>query len=232
MGQSLIQAASIRAQVTQFEHFNSAVATFRTKFNGRPGDIAASEAAAFGLHARAGTDGQGDNDGLIESCASSAVSGCEFVLFWADLSQANLIKESLLAQNGDDEDGSATTFEESLQYFPRASVGDDSTVSVMRYLYVPYFDIARVAAMGPLHDMKDASINTVEAYQIDIKIDDGLPYSGTALAGNPYGLIENTAPLPLIPNDTRCADVSAGSVIYNVDRPELLCRFIYRMHSW
>src|SRR5438477_2747635 len=49
VGQDLIKAAEIRATVGQVEKYNSAVNTFRSKYNGIPGDIPPTQAAAFGL---------------------------------------------------------------------------------------------------------------------------------------------------------------------------------------
>src|SRR3954463_15618522 len=52
VGQDLIKAAEIRATVGQIEKYNSAVNTFRTKYNGIPGDLSGSaggNASAFGL---------------------------------------------------------------------------------------------------------------------------------------------------------------------------------------
>src|SRR5271163_852919 len=49
VGQDLIKAAEIRATVAQVEKYNAAVNTFRTKYNGIPGDIVNTQAAAFGL---------------------------------------------------------------------------------------------------------------------------------------------------------------------------------------
>ena len=48
-GQDLIKAAEIRATVGQYEKYNTAVNTFRTKYNGIPGDLLTSSAQAFGL---------------------------------------------------------------------------------------------------------------------------------------------------------------------------------------
>jgi len=49
VGQDLIKGAEIRATVAQVEKYNSAVNTFRTKFNAMPGDIPQAAAATFGL---------------------------------------------------------------------------------------------------------------------------------------------------------------------------------------
>src|SRR3984957_20998129 len=49
VGQDLIKAAEVRAQLLQIEKYNSAVNTFRGKFGGLPGDLALSLANQFGF---------------------------------------------------------------------------------------------------------------------------------------------------------------------------------------
>jgi hypothetical protein len=46
VGRDLIQAAAVRATITQIEKFNTATNTFYTKYNGLPGDLALSCALA------------------------------------------------------------------------------------------------------------------------------------------------------------------------------------------
>jgi prepilin-type N-terminal cleavage/methylation domain-containing protein len=41
VGQDLIKAAEIRATISQYEKYNAAMNTFRTKYNGMPGDLSA-----------------------------------------------------------------------------------------------------------------------------------------------------------------------------------------------
>src|SRR6185312_5200238 len=88
VGQDLIKAATIRAQISQIEKYNTAVNTFRSKYNAIPGDIVASQAAAFGMATRSGAEGRGDGNGLVESITyhpsgaqGSNVCG-ETALFW------------------------------------------------------------------------------------------------------------------------------------------------------
>src|SRR5471030_1667850 len=68
VGQDLIRAAEVRATIAQIEKYNTAVNTFRGKYNALPGDMNASTATAFGFSPRAtaGTAGLGDGNGVIE----------------------------------------------------------------------------------------------------------------------------------------------------------------------
>src|SRR5690242_18571300 len=97
VGQDMIKAAQVRATVAQYEKYNAAINTFRSKFNGMPGDL--TSATNFGMVARASATGVVNGNGLIESTdgaveASTTVAGNETVLFWRDLSYSNLIDNS------------------------------------------------------------------------------------------------------------------------------------------
>src|SRR3982751_930235 len=58
VGQDLIRAAEVRATISQIEKYNTAVNTFRGKYNALPGDLNASTATAFGFLARGANAGQ------------------------------------------------------------------------------------------------------------------------------------------------------------------------------
>src|ERR1700753_450898 len=69
VGQDLIKAAEVRAQISQIEKYNSAGNTFRGKFGGIPGDLALSLVNQFGFSPGANCDGtftQRDGNGLVE----------------------------------------------------------------------------------------------------------------------------------------------------------------------
>src|SRR4051812_8276049 len=92
VGQDMIKAAEVRATVGQYEKYNAAVNTFRTKYTGLPGDLNSATAARFGMVARSGAVGHGDGNGLLEGCSAGSVNGgCETMIFWRDLGFANLI---------------------------------------------------------------------------------------------------------------------------------------------
>ena len=71
VGADLIRSAGERGQIAQIQKYQSAVNTFKTKYNGQlPGDIDARDAAAFGFAARGSNPGQGDGNGIIEGYSS------------------------------------------------------------------------------------------------------------------------------------------------------------------
>lgn len=107
VGQDLIAAAKVRAQISQIEQYQTAVNTFKLKYGYLPGDIPEPAASGFGFSVRGTLLGQGDGNELIEgNCKynGSTTTYCsgtyslsdfqgagETGLFWVDLSKANLI---------------------------------------------------------------------------------------------------------------------------------------------
>jgi len=98
VGQDLIRAAGVRAQITQIEKYHTAVNTFYGKYGYLPGDIPDPAASSFGFLARGTLPGQGDGNGIIEG--TNGLTGPNFgtyqqtgetPMFWRDLSTANLI---------------------------------------------------------------------------------------------------------------------------------------------
>src|ERR1035438_3595333 len=87
VGQNLINAAAVRAQISQIEKYNSAVNTFRGKYDALPGDISAAAAAQFGFVARSGTTGRGDGNGIVQGHNGNVAVGWyqvgETLLFWS-----------------------------------------------------------------------------------------------------------------------------------------------------
>lgn len=102
VGQDLIKAAEIRAQITQIEQFNAAVNTFRVRFNGVPGDIRNAKVV---LNSNVADTWNGNGNRQIEvnateGATASSVDGTshaatgEIIQFWHHLSLAQLIPGS------------------------------------------------------------------------------------------------------------------------------------------
>jgi hypothetical protein len=97
-----VLTAEVRAQITQIEKYNSAVNTFRSKFNAIPGDMNVATAQQFGFTVGAnctGLQGKRDGNALIEVGAPFVFDEAigESGLFWEDLTSpvaGNLIDGS------------------------------------------------------------------------------------------------------------------------------------------
>ena len=197
VGQSLIKAAEVRAQVSQLEKFQSAVATFYEKYGGLPGDLNAAAASQFGFSPRGPYAGEGDGNGVLQgiynttgsptSANGHAAWGGEVLLFWLDLSQAGLIEgnftlgtiancchQILLTQFS--------------SYYPQAKIGNGNYIYVWsgqggHTNNINFFGISVPSVSDTGGDqVYTTGLTVAQAYAIDAKIDDGLPQSGNVLA--------------------------------------------------
>ena len=197
VGQDLIRAAEVRAQISQIEKYNTAVNTFRGKYNALPGDIADPAASSFGFLARGPQPGEGDGNGIIVGNANgaSSIGGTmqgmgETRLFWEDLSIAGLIPETFASgranSNPGPVSGSSLT-----QWFLPAKIGLSNYVYVWSadpgtpWTMANYFGLAAVTGLGTTISYYvdiTPNIPVSQAFAIDSKIDDGQPYSGHVVA--------------------------------------------------
>jgi prepilin-type N-terminal cleavage/methylation domain-containing protein len=187
VGQDLIKAAEIRATVGQVEKLNAAVNTFRTKYNGIPGDLSAATATAFGLFSTGmtGGDGLGDGDGLVEGAASAAVNLGDSIVFWRHLSDTTLVEGSFGGQmaTGGAANADLTTSTIS-NYFLPAKLGRGNHFSVNQNSGVNYYLLSGMSAVTAASGATTYTtvLTPVEAYNIDTKLDDGAPNTGIVLA--------------------------------------------------
>src|SRR5580765_2378581 len=102
VGRDLIQAAEIRSTVAQFQKFQTAVATFKLKYQALPGDMLSAQANASGFQPTARVDTAASpqaythGNGLVEAhvfgvSRDAGGLASEACLFWQDLSSAQLI---------------------------------------------------------------------------------------------------------------------------------------------
>ena len=202
VGQDLIRAAGVRAQISQIEKFNTAVNTFYGKYQALPGDMNGTTATVNGFNT-SGRDtggGTGDGNGLIEGNGGSNGGGGiqgdgETGMFWSDLTYANGMNLNLV-------EGSFTTACEGLcthiivmisttpnidNYLPRAKIGRGNYIYALSTLGLNYYALTTLiwihgtsGGQVPVNATPGLTVN--EAYKIDSKIDDGFPQSGNVTA--------------------------------------------------
>jgi prepilin-type N-terminal cleavage/methylation domain-containing protein len=206
VGQDLIKAAALRAQVAQIEKYNAAINTFRNKYNAVPGDMIPAIASTFGLLQLApvsvGLQGMGDGNGLLEDGAtvgggpnSNQFAG-EISTFWRHLSDANLVDGSF-GINGNSAisgtglvsgrpGGAVSSIPQSI---PAAKLGRGLSVTVISGRGQNFFilmPITKISAAG-LYAVGSLGMTPLEAQNIDAKIDDGAPNTGIVLAQGTLG---------------------------------------------
>jgi prepilin-type N-terminal cleavage/methylation domain-containing protein len=225
VGRDLIHAAQIRAQATQIELYKTAVNAFRIKYNQIPGDMTASSAAAFGFTSRQGTAYNGDGNGIITNCAGdvglSDNIGCEFTLFWNDLSSAGMINNSFNTAVNDGVSNAITATTSQIdKYFPKGKINDNhyivaSYVNYQNRFIITSFTNITITAGTP-SDTIPRSLTPMEAWNLDQKIDDGLPMTGKVLGSN-INLANSPAPFGTA---AACFTDEDTPNTYNVKRAE------------
>ena len=197
VGRDLITAASIRAQISQIEKYQAAVNTFRVKYGYLPGDIPNPAATQYGFVSRGSNAGQGDNNGMIEGDGGLGVViyGGETEMFWVDLSTAKLIAGSFTQNNILGAPASVSLNQVGL-YMPAAKIGRGNYVYVWSGGWQEmitasdgknYFGLSAQVGSPPGNagiPASNVTLTVQEAYNIEKKVDDGLPQSGKVIAWN------------------------------------------------
>ena len=176
-GQDMIKAAEIRATITQLERFNTAVNTFRGKYNGIPGDVLGGVSFFYAIsnqNAGGPAPGNGNGDGLVQSMGVHApcyncVIG-ENAVFWYELSQAKLIADAIGSNpiNTNYDPLIPGTIDSSV--IPNAKVAGQ--ISVNGGSGQNDWILASITG-DPTAPTNAASLTPLQAFQIDAKIDDG-----------------------------------------------------------
>lgn len=179
VGQDMIHAAEIRATVGQVEKYNSAANTFRTKYNGLPGDL--TNPANYGMAAVLGTNA---GNALIESCTANdgLHFGCENDAFWQHLTTANLIDQSF-----SNSDALLTSYGIAVAsfagYTPTAKIGRGAQFFIGVNGSVNEWRIVGLSssANGTGVVTSSNALSPLDAFNIDTKLDDGSPTTGIVL---------------------------------------------------
>jgi prepilin-type N-terminal cleavage/methylation domain-containing protein len=202
VGRDLIHAASVRSQVGQIDKYNSAVNTFRAKYNAVPGDMIPALAAIYGfpqLNNTSGAQGEGDGNGIIEDGDTINLNNCaggnnqnmfngEIPTFWRHLSDANLV-DGQFGTTGNAALRTATCQITGIvtnisQSIPAAKIGRGIFVTIISGRgtnYYALYAINKIDGSG-FYFMNSTGLSPIEGQNIDSKIDDGQPETGRVLA--------------------------------------------------
>lgn len=197
VGQDLIKAAELRATISQVEKYNTAVNTFRLKYNGIPGDLSNGGTFFSGVTGTVGGANQGDGDGLVEGVSgvtSGAGAACvhclagENVIFWYMLSDAGVISDTITAVAMDATD---TDPDEGL---PKSKAGSGH-ISMhasggRNYYVITNFGSADMSS-GDVGT--EAALTPADSFQIDSKVDDGIATTGGMIAVANDNFVPQTA---------------------------------------
>jgi prepilin-type N-terminal cleavage/methylation domain-containing protein len=232
-GQSLIRAAELRSVSNDYQRYKTAIYTFRDKYFQLPGDM--TNATAFWTSA-GGTGADttcadvasttaatcnGDGDGRIEARAGSTVD--ETYRAWQHLANAGLIEGTYSGTRG----ASGNWHSVIGTNVPRSRIGttgyslaDSNTFSGN----AQFFDGAYTTRMfwgtaSGADSTVGPAISSEEAWNIDTKLDDGKPSTGSVLSyKNGY---------TVTPNCSTTAVVSTAA--YTLGTSGTICALIFQM---
>lgn len=177
-GRSLIRAAELRSVTTEYERYHTATRAFRDKYFMLPGDMTNATQFWGLLHAdaatcadTASTDARtcnGDGNGLLDNSAASY----EHARAWQHLANAGLIEGSYAGNH----DGCGSGL------CPNPKI--DRTI----FWYLQFYDPAWGNCFNVEHGNSlqltsgwDGPLRPEEAWNIDMKMDDGKPATGKVL---------------------------------------------------
>jgi prepilin-type N-terminal cleavage/methylation domain-containing protein len=234
-GRELIKAAEIRGMVAQIEQYRTAVGTFKGKYGSLPGDISNAKATAFGLGARLGTTGLGDENGFIDACgnnASNAAACGETTFFWRDLATANLIGDAFTAHTTFGALVSISGAQRALNW-PPAKIGNNNFVAVATSRspggLAPVIINNNLFCVRGINSVDISSLYNIsnrmtphEVFLVDTKLDDGMPLTGTTQYS------DHTTALCSVAVGGTCVD-GAGNYNVAASGNPMLCGFVAKM---
>lgn len=235
-GQSLIHAAELRAVTSEFSQWQTAVNTFQGKYHALPGDIDIA-ARFWGGDPGCGTNDAGGNttpgylggdpmngtcngngNGMIADGNHSGAAAFEQFLFWQHLSLAGLIpgtytgvrssggvNHHVLVENAPMSKMSQLGWAAITRNGATANVWWDAT-------YGHHFTLGAERGDG----LFEGALMPEDAWNIDTKLDDGKPGTGSV-----HGF-------PHTNNCTNAASASDVDAIYNLAESGALCGLHFR----
>lgn len=180
VGKDLLVNFEIRAQLSQIEKLDSALQTFRIKYDCMPGDCAQAVSAGLGT---AGGDGDnGDGDGkIIHIGGPLNFNDEEIQNFWYHLGQASLIESY--------PKGTIPGINSPALAMPGNGISGNKSGGVWiapLYYPNPTTTVVNSWALVTATSGSAATYSAQTSYNIDNKIDDGLPMTGNVLASHRF----------------------------------------------
>lgn len=226
-GQSLIRAAELRSITNSYNRYITAVQSFRDKYFSLPGDMnnavqfwgAATCPGTLGATATSTTTCNGDGDGVIDWASASTSGSYENFRMWQQLVNASLIEGSYsgVAFTGGERDArpgvnvpSSKISNSGFGVEPWNTIGSGDT-----WRWAGEYGNALIFGnvVSANHPPENPILRAEEAWNIDIKIDDGRPSRGRIVSHRPIGTwlncttsnVDATTEYKLTDTTTSCA---------------------------
>jgi len=231
LGRDLITAAQVRSTISQIEEYNTAIQTFRLKYNCLPGDCLYAVESGIGVAGGAGDNGGGDGHlGRNGGAMSDPTEYQENFNFWTHLSNAGLTSPT--------ETPYLPTMNMYPPYsvFPKVALGNSEVAPCWecfrrtpadeldnRHLFV----VARIG--NNVSGMYQANnLTPAEVFSVDAKVDDGIPDTGSVVAM--YESFEVFSVVPFEAVVSNCIDVGTTPYTYVLSNTSLACSMAMRMN--
>lgn len=226
-GQSLIRAAELRSVTTEFTRYTTAMGSFRDKYFALPGDMtnatsfwnAAATCPGVAATAVAGAC-NGDGNGLM---TNGAATSNEIFGAWEQLAFAGLIEGSFTGNSGDATAAGFTTIIGT--NIPRSKLSNvgwflfgwgNITIADPNLFDGNYGNAIQLNGPPPL--------KPEEAWNIDTKLDDGRPATGSVVSNENQGGTGTTNCSNLAASTT----VSLTASVYSLANTGNLCTLTFK----
>ena len=231
-GRDLIGTSQVHATITQLQKYQSAVNTFYAKYGSLPGDLNSATASRFGFAPRDVYRGSGDANGILESGNSFGYKGVaqgygETAMLWSDLTYANGMKINLIEGNFSQSDivaGPPAIFQtQPWLMIPAAKIGGSNYISVYSPGYCcgwvntdprNYYALSSFISLSGGDMTAGPGISVKTAYDVDKKLDDGLPQTGSVTAT--YGGVNGVWTSPNAPTASSATCFDTTSKTYSI----------------
>ena len=244
MGNDMIKSSQLRGVLKDIEQFNAATNTFQEKYNALPGDMPNATdywgensgicyyAGSTPNYNQATTTStcNGNGDGMIggeglKTAVLTTTDMNEPIFFWRHLQNAGLINCNCSGQSILSYGRTIPGYNSPLSPLGNGSgygVGDGSSYLFQFQAYQMtghhYFTI------GVLPDQPYLPINPVmtanEAYNIDLKIDDGIPSTGIVMTTTYHYYPAHT--------DVCATSATVSLAKYNTSTPGIICALFFQ----
>ncbi len=218
IGSSIVKAANLRSVITEIGNYKTSVITFRTTYNQLPGDF--NGATSFWpTNSWVINDGNGNNNGLIND-VSSTNQALESLMVWLHLQLAGIINGNFTGSNH----GYALGTDVAASKFGK-NTGYQTAYNVV-YGLGPINRLTLgtntpASAFGSGAITSYSAMAAVDAYGIDVKLDDGLPAAGKVMGYTGYDIVGYAD------NDSLCGLGTIPSRSYNVLNSSIYCYLIF-----
>jgi prepilin-type N-terminal cleavage/methylation domain-containing protein len=227
-GQSLIRAAELRSVTADMDRYKTAVSAFRGKYFALPGDMpnatkfwGVANATPATCRTTASTDEttcDGDGNGIIQDITGSS----EIYRAWQHLANAGLVEGSYQGNPGS---GSVYDYDIG-RNAPRSKISnagfglqlyDQSTAPATSSWPTIYMGNALwFGADNSNLNLGGSVLKPEEAWNIDTKVDDGMPAQGALIAGTVGTCTDST-------------DASLRTAGYNLTSPTASCFLVSKL---